>query len=246
MLDLGIIRYLCDEQLRAKGKTSDQLPANCLIEIGAVLSAGKPARRLFLSSLGGIGAAFSEGRVTLANEYGGKALLFPKEIKEVLSAMADWLGRRDEWAAFLATERVLGGYVSGDWSYYPPGRDSEHVKVGHRFMGNVKGQAFTGEDETRPLDKPVLTPSGATIIAELRHRGEPVNQGKEEIVGVVYRISDEARMQADRHNAHLTKGAGQIHLGVLDEEFLRELLAAIIEQQQTKENKYEEAKKKHT
>lgn len=200
-----------------------------LVEMGRVPARGGTGRRIFLAPNGRIGAAVGGGRVALARHLGhvgdGKIELSRSELKALDAACWDWARRRVGWAAFWEScAGYPGGYGSA-WYFQPPGRESPRVKVGSRCYGRETGEPFRGKDVVVARPRPLRGVGGIPIVATIYRVGERSGRPEGEEVGVVYRLSPAARLEARRHDAVLVRAGRRMGLEPGDDEdFIRGLL----------------------
>lgn len=225
MGDLDFILGLGEE-----GESRYQRPR--LVEVGRTLVGGKAQRRIFVWSTRRIGASFGDGRISIDRQLGlvgkGPVDLTIAGLGALNSACADWKDRRDGWAAFWASSAGYPAGFGGAWYYQAAGKTSRRIKVGSSTIGGKEGREFVGKDERRALAKPLAIARGVEIEAEIWRVGESFGNPKGEKIGVVYRLADAARFEAQRHEAILRKGSRFIGIEPDDEErFVEELLAAV-------------------
>lgn len=203
-----------------------------LIEMGRVPGRRGTGRRIFLAPNGRIGAAVGGGRAALARHLGyvgdGRIELSRSELKALDAACRDWARRRDGWAAFWEScAGYPGGYGSA-WCFQAPGPESPRVKVGSWCYGRKTGEPFRGKDVVVPRPRPLRGVGGIPIVATIRHVGERFGRSEGEEVGVVYRLSPAARLEARRHDAVLVRAGRRMGLEPGDDEdFIRGLLKAM-------------------
>lgn len=203
-----------------------------LVEVGREMAGGRPKRRLFVWSTRRIGAAVEGGRVSIRRNLGavgdGPLVLSKAQLHALDAACTDWAERRDRWAAYWASCAGYPAGYGGAWYYQAPGGDTKREQIGSSSMGGRRGKEFTGRDVTRPLGVAVLTPTGASIVGEIRREGESAGPGRIEIVGAVYALGGNARLDARRHDADLVVDGRTIGLEPgRDEAFVCELIEAV-------------------
>ncbi len=186
---------------------------NCIFINHRLVRQGKITELIVTWSNGRIGATVTRKSLTIKRIYGrigkGDVTLSLPRLVAFDTLCAEWADIRNSWAAYFGSSAGYPAGCAGAWYFQPAGIATKPTKVGVQHFGHVdEGERFTGTEDERDVEKTLAENSLFVHTKNVYRVGEKWGNSNGELVGAVYEIPDEIRIEARRHELKICTQTG--------------------------------------